>query len=72
MKNYTGWICKKCKGVSMQNSCNGIRCSNCFSTNIIYYKKGKPLSKKEKLEASMVRIGLRTANPFGGSFDAMK
>lgn len=64
MKNYTGWICTKCKCTSCSNSCEGIRCNECLSNKVIYLRKGKRLSKQEELNASLVRIGLRTANPF--------
>ena len=72
MKNYTGWICLDCNSTHYRRSVRGIACSDCHSDNTVYLKKGKRLSKKEEYDAFLVRMGLRTANPFGGSFDGMQ
>ena len=71
--NYTGWICTECGSTSIDgHTCDGIRCRECLSNQTVYLSKGKRLSAKEEYNASLVRLGLRTANPFGGSFDEMK
>ena len=72
MIKYTGWVCLDCKSINYSKYKNGIRCDNCYSNNTIYLRNGERLSKKEEYNACLVRLGLRTANPFGGSFDAMK
>lgn len=64
MKNYTGWICTKCKCTSCSKSCEGLRCNKCLSTNVVYLRDGKRLSKQEEIDACLVRVGLKTANPF--------
>jgi len=71
VKKYTGWKCLDCNSTSYHKCKDDLCCGTCGSTNLKYFKKGKRLSKKEEMDACMVRMGLKTANPFGYSFDAM-